>query len=1524
MRSYTVLRVLISLAAGLVLVTQAEAASIKVWYPLGYGKVDGGGHRYFAVSADTYKFVYDLGRPSITQLYNLARDPSAQANLLNTSGAPGGYIALTDSAGKQFRSYLSDGNTYVSVTKGNNTFNNMFRTRMNFRQAGRAHYQLDVIGIKLAASDGTLAPVTVKQRFHLWPEKFYVETSFEVKSTCSVQFAESVMSYTPSAFTHYVSTGQPAAALSPGLTTYLDPSDPYCGLYDSAGARGAVGHVCPNRSGTDSVVLHYGSYAGGTATINTIQRSYDRDIRGGSGTWLGGQTHSFYHQQSFSALADESELAMDAWNEANPATVAKITSSYGTSAPVSYDNRCGAYKVEIPPDYQPLVLGYDYSELYQNHYETARVRIQNGTLARKVRLWVVRGASYAGSTPWGELVVTDAAGFPIGAPSEQNSDWGAPTPDAYFACYTSVPFAAGETRDLELKIVAQNWGRKPIIRMQCQDLYTWDGGADEQQWMQSSIGQGENMVYHPQRVWCTVEDARGLDSRPLGVTNAWRDNCGGWEFLKFSSGVRPDSRGVIYNKAGPCLFDFTLTGAMDDGSIDSSVRVIAIPANEVTRTFFRIRYDVRKTINITNIPANLRLFAFGDEHYGGVNYPYAAYTDSSGNIVTRSAGSSFTNVRIGGATPWACTYGANPPLGTGGNRGFVLRSYKARINGSNNNNAAITLNAGSQCRLILTANTSATRLISGDYFEFDLETVAFGGASSDYSRMVTEAASFGAGKPSVVAAHYGTKVADFPARVDIGSDGYAEFSITAGRDIIPVEVGGFSSYTNPTASDLRVEEIINNVWVPVDLSTEGRDWWQTEYDETTGRYSFIFCLHTDGSTRRFRVSHLLNKSEAELCLGKSANLQVFPFPAHAGGSYIAGVGDSPVMAGDWLWHTVRNTASSARRFTPVIRYAALVNTAIRLEVNGTNQTGTIVLPATGGANTFKEFLCGDVVLNQGPNTVQLVFESGGAYLDWIEYRFERPVAQAVDDAVAVSEESRFNISSNITNRSTITFRNTGTSTWTAAGGCGLASENDFGAPAFYPVTADVPPGASHKFAITSPPSPAAVRLFGTRWQMKRQEQVFGVPATRYQRSTDLVANYSNSERISDDIPLRMGVSEILTVNVKMRNSGTSTWIGTDLTESHGLVKADSRFGGTGSGTYVGYGERVSPGGDYTFSVSIRAPNTTGVHTLRLRMRQRTQAALGSYMNRQIEVVADATPPTMPVVTDSGHYSTSTSSLSASWTASDQQSGIASYQYAIGTLPVHTGSGMVRGWTSASSSTSVTATGLSLTEGVRYYFYVRACNGRGMWSLVGASDGVTVVRGASGIPEMRSMAEGTHFILPAMLVGASANGQVFIEEFDRTSGLKLNWTGPAPSLTKSVVVAGVYRGIVDNEPTADALTIEQGPPASARPIGMGNRSIGWPGASNPAHSGPDTRCLLVKTWGVVSYVDPAGEFIIVDDGSGLSEHLGDTGQRGIKIAIPPGAPMPAAGRPAAVTGISRATADGKRWLMPRTAVDIQSL
>ena len=146
-----------------------------------------------------------------------------------------------------------------------------------------------------------------------------------------------------------------------------------------------------------------------------------------------------------------------------------------------------------------------------------------------------------------------------------------------------------------------------------------------------------------------------------------------------------------------------------------------------------------------------------------------------------------------------------------------------------------------------------------------------------------------------------------------------------------------------------------------------------------------------------------------------------------------------------------------------------------------------------------------------------------------------------------------------------------------------------------------------------------------------------------------------------------------------------------------------------------------PGADgLTVDLVVLIPTTTppGAHQVEVAARD----LVGNTLVRQpITFVVDTTPPTTPVVTDGGVYTTDTSGLYATWQSQDPESGIAGYEYSIGTAA---GNIDVVVWTSIGTATTGTLPTAALVPGTAYYINVRAINGVGLISAVGSSNGIT--------------------------------------------------------------------------------------------------------------------------------------------------------------------------------------------------------
>lgn len=258
--------------------------------------------------------------------------------------------------------------------------------------------------------------------------------------------------------------------------------------------------------------------------------------------------------------------------------------------------------------------------------------------------------------------------------------------------------------------------------------------------------------------------------------------------------------------------------------------------------------------------------------------------------------------------------------------------------------------------------------------------------------------------------------------------------------------------------------------------------------------------------------------------------------------------------------------------------------------------------------------------------------------------------------------------------------------------------------------------------------------------------------------------------------------------------------------------------------------------------------------------------------------ADFTPPTMSFVTDE-QYTTSTNSLQAWWSGSDPESGIQRYEYAIGTTP---GATNVKGWTNAGTATSVTISDLNLSVGTKYYISVRAVNGYGLTSSPVTSSGVTVARAVATIAQAKGYADGEVIGLPPLSVSAAFPGVFYIEESNRTSGIRVESTVPV-SVNQQVQVYGVlgtYNSCERRLTNCKVVTGSMGP--AIRPLGIITRSAntnalnlytpGFTGGIGLHNTG-----LLVRLAGKVTAVVSDGFYL--DDGCKLSD---GSGTLGIKV------------------------------------------
>lgn len=289
---------------------------------------------------------------------------------------------------------------------------------------------------------------------------------------------------------------------------------------------------------------------------------------------------------------------------------------------------------------------------------------------------------------------------------------------------------------------------------------------------------------------------------------------------------------------------------------------------------------------------------------------------------------------------------------------------------------------------------------------------------------------------------------------------------------------------------------------------------------------------------------------------------------------------------------------------------------------------------------------------------------------------------------------------------------------------------------------------------------------------------------------------------------------------------------------------------------------------------------------------------------------DIAAPLIASVTDDGDWTASTTELHAVWSASDVGSGVAGYEYAVGTT---SGGAEVRDWTSAGLVTEITAGGLALTEGPTYYISVRATDAVGNTGDPVSSDGIAVAPLAAKISDAKVLGAGAACRLLGKAVVGAFDGRVYIEELDRSSGMAVV-TSATPALGDTIDIAGVLSGTSEERSISASYLKVVGSGVVIDPVFMVVSKVGGsafgPAPGKVGGVGLNNIGLLVCVSGLTSGRNPAtGEFTVTD-GSG-----------GVKVSAP-GVIPPDDGVFVRVVGVARLDTGLAPFISRRLDIDIR--
>jgi len=568
---------------------------------------------------------------------------------------------------------------------------------------------------------------------------------------------------------------------------------------------------------------------------------------------------------------------------------------------VSYDEVRGWYEVSLPPDLPTFTD--------KAHLDRIAVQLSNPDAKEKVfRLNFAKAPHVPGITGMAPML-RDTEGNPTGIPVQISKNWHM-KPDQrllyegpWFHGFAMVRVPAESVLDLEFNIALNFWGTLPVASHAQLCLIGW---GVNQLWDQAAIGSwGESICYDPD---VNLNRAVIDDIRPLLVwgMNAeknkwnWTNNVGGGDFLvyfdkdnrkQFLSRMR-----AAYISCGPNLTEVTYAGITADGNIAAHITVSTPRCEDINRAYHRFRYDILKPTPFSR----LAFYQLGADNYNDHQFKKIAYGNADGMLEEWQpdiGGLNYSrqHTRCEGTAPWFSLHeGINKDEkgGAWANRGLVIRSWRARLNGKDapvphasifgTNNGLPSANVEIAAPPAPNSCEFGYMLQPGDFVECLVELLVIPMNADDYygpndNLRADLAANANTWKPVFRQAvgnnlrlqvRRGRLIQPYPVRLAVDADETAEIDITGGLGYVPITFAGLRNYSGYElwqdigSKRQRVDQSVlgNEVLDSLPLRIQNKkDFWQTDFDSLTGEYRITYNISLDSPDDKSRVVRLIFK-----------------------------------------------------------------------------------------------------------------------------------------------------------------------------------------------------------------------------------------------------------------------------------------------------------------------------------------------------------------------------------------------------------------------------------------------------------------------------------------------------------------------------------------------------------------------------------------------------------------------------------------------------------------------------------------
>lgn len=500
-------------------------------------------------------------------------------------------------------------------------------------------------------------------------------------------------------------------------------------------------------------------------------------------------------------------------------------------------------------------------------------------------------------------IIRDENGKPTGIPVQLSKNWHKkeekphPYEGPWFHGFTMLRMPPNTRTKFELNIAYAHWGGVPAVSHSQLSLIGW---GNNQLWEEAAIGSwGESFCFEPDQ---GQKGGTVLDSRPLMIWKMenenpvkwdWTNNLGGADFLVYYTEERardPDGKPQLDTNGDlrldgkkhwpkgmksmhlsncPKFTEVVYSGQSDDEKISLRYTIMIHGSDDLARARYRFRYEVNEDVEFSR----LVFFQCGGDDYSYTNEKKFAYGNEEGLMEEWEANTSpgvpkyrYGPKELKGRIPWISMHEAvsrdSKSPDRWGNRGLVLRSWNAIINGKEASPWIAERTAkvrGVDVSLVdFVPPPDVKTLKKGDVIEGEIVHVLFPMKADDYygpnENLRNALKNFGntwkpvhreaIGNDIQISIKIGKSHENYPpgAIVDetVPNGVLAEFTIKGGLGFVP-----FAFHGLPEHDACELFEVKDGEPVKLDQSIRGNDFRQCDYDFESEKYRYIYTLLLD-------------------------------------------------------------------------------------------------------------------------------------------------------------------------------------------------------------------------------------------------------------------------------------------------------------------------------------------------------------------------------------------------------------------------------------------------------------------------------------------------------------------------------------------------------------------------------------------------------------------------------------------------------------------------------------------------------